>query len=354
MSSKYFQIYILTIAICLNFVTTKVLEKQAARGISNSARQPLDSTSFDYDYFSPQARQSQTPTQRPFINYWNNLVQNIRLPVPYIRWNMTNPLVNLFNAGATNVIDTPVGNYNKRNTKRKRNKKTRTQQDMLTKRTKKPKYTNSAYEGEDEQMYQTTSYNDYEVPYKTLYFYDARTGQYYKMQNLHTNNYLSAYNPAKQQPQQPYEFEEEEGTAEQPVRHEVAAQIEPPTAEASVESNNSDDEAMQETSEEETLPDSQEAKESEEVEVIPPDIEISDESKEEPTLGRQSDLIKQTKQHKVKNIEKLHNSLAAYMKDDHFNRMRQRANTKLSSGAKQNKEKSLPRKKFAYYILQPF
>ncbi|XP_053970019.1 uncharacterized protein LOC128871889 [Anastrepha ludens] len=357
------KIYFLVIAICLNYGASKILKKSPARSTSNADLQLLAGTAYDYDYFAPEARRapsryqkaSPTTTERPFIRYWNNFVRNIRLPVPSISWNMTNPLVNLFNAGATNVIDSPVGNYNRRRTKRKRSKSTR-------KQTKKRKHTPTIYEGEENDTYQTSGgYGGYEEPFtvkfdprKTLYFYDASTGQYYNIRKTQTQ-YLNIYAPNEQQQQQLDEVEEqEEEEVEEPdiQAESIAPQIEPPTMETGNESTEFSHEPMEQINEQPILSDSQEVQDSAEVEIIPPEVENIDESEEQTLVGQPFDDIQLSKQQNAKNVEMLRNSIGTYMSDDRLNRMRQRTSTKHKPKAVRSRVKSQPRTKLTYYVLQ--
>ncbi|XP_039947518.1 uncharacterized protein LOC120766214 [Bactrocera tryoni] len=345
---------LLVIAICLQFGIAKVLKpiKQQDIGAWNH---PVVGTAFDYDYApearrSPQRHQKSSPTttQRPFIRYWNNFIRNIRVPVPTISWNMTNPLVNLFNAGYTNVIDTPVGNYNNRNTKRKRRKKTHTHSDT------KHKYT-QAYD-DDEETYQSVSYNGYATPYthdfepqKAVYFYDPSTGQYYKMQTP----YVNSYTLSESQQQQLDDAEEEEEQMDESVEQEEpeAAQIEPPTTEAAVESGETENEETPQANEEEALSDAEEV--SGEVELIPADVENFDDSEEVQTPAKQLvEATKMIKSKNVKSVEELRNAISAYMLDDRFNRMRQQANTAERYKMLRNRVKPRPKQKFTHYLLQ--
>ncbi|XP_018802521.1 PREDICTED: uncharacterized protein LOC108977355 isoform X2 [Bactrocera latifrons] len=320
---------------------------------------PVVGTSFDYDYAaearrSPQRYQKSSPTttQRPFIRYWNNFIRNIRVPVPTISWNMTNPLVNLFNAGYTNVIDTPVGNYDHRNTKRKRSKKTH---DTKSKHSKKHKYTQA--HDDDGDTYQAVSYNGYAAPYthdydphKVVYFYDPSTGQYYKMQTPYGNSYTLS-EPQKQQLDDAEEEEEEQIDESVEQEEPEVAQIEPPTTEAAVESNETENEETPQAGDEEALSDAEEV--SGEVELIPADVENFDDSEEVQTPAKQ--LVAATKMNKpkhIKSVEELRNAISAYMLDDRFNRMRQQANTAQRYKMLRNIVKSQPKQKFTHYILR--
>ncbi|CAD6993830.1 unnamed protein product [Ceratitis capitata] len=340
---------------------------------SQSAAHSLIGTAFDYDYFAPEARrapsryQKSSPitTERPFIRYWNNFVRNIRVPVPSITWNMTNPLVNLFNAGVTNVIDTPVGNYNRGGSKRKRSKSTK------SKNSKKRKPIHTDYDVDEDETYQAVSYGGYGEPYaddydprKIMYFYDASTGQYYKMQTQYVNSYALAEQQLQQQQQQQQNDDDDEAELQEADEIEaieghvamVDAQIEPPTAESVNESNENENETAQHADEEEeALSDGEEGRDSGEVEIIPADMEIFDDSAEEQTTHKQQ-LVEQTKSNKskrVKIVEELRNSIGSYMRDDHFNRMRQRAKAKPIPQTLRSSLKARPRRKFTYYLLQP-
>ncbi|XP_054726739.1 uncharacterized protein LOC129236394 [Anastrepha obliqua] len=356
--------YFLVIAICLNYGASKILKKSPARSTSHVDLQLLAGTAYDYDYFVPEARRAPshyqkatlTTTERPFIRYWNNFVRNIRLPVPSISWNMTNPLVNLFNAGATNVIDSPVGNYNRRRTKGKRSKSTR-------KQTKKRKHTPTIYEGEENDAYQTAGgYGGYEEPFtvkfdprKTLYFYDPSTGQYYNIRKTQTQ-YLNIYAPTEQQQQQQLDDieEQEEEEVEEPDGQaaSITPQIEPPTMETSNESTESSHEPMEQINEQPILSDSQKVQDSAEVEIIPPEVENIDELEEQTLDGHPFDDIQLSKQQNVKNVEMLRNSIGTYMSDDRLNRMRQRTSIKHKPKTVRRRVKSQPTTKFTYYVLQ--
>lgn len=321
---------------------------------------PLIGTTFDYDYFVPEARRAPsryqkshpTTTERPFVRYWNNFIRNIRVPVPTITWNMTNPLVNLFNAGYTNVIDTPVGNYNHKNTKRKRSKNTRKHANTKAKHSKKHKHTH-AYD-DDEETYQADDYNGYAAPYtldlnpnKIAYYYDASTGQYYKLQTQYVNSYTSP----EQQEQQLDGVEEEQ--EEQIDEEAAAAQIEPPTTEAALDGNENENAHASQEGEDEGLTGPEAVKDSGEVEIIPADVENFDDSDEVQTPVDQ--LVEPTKMSKaknIKNVEELRNAISAYMLDDRFNRMRQQANTAERYKMLSNKVKPQPKQTFTHYILQ--
>nr|XP_036217145.1 uncharacterized protein LOC118680633 isoform X2 [Bactrocera oleae] len=356
-------LWLVVIGVCLNLGTAKVLKETMKKRNVGASKQHLIGTAFDYDYFAPKERRvahrhqnsNPTTTQRPFIRYWNNFIRNIRVPVPTISWNMTNPLVNLFNAGYTNVIDTPVANSNHQSKKRKRSKKIRKHSDTKTKHSKKQKHTD-AYDDVDE-TYHTVSYNGYATPYtldfdphKVIYYYDPSTGQYFKMQTPYVNSYTQ---PELQQQQSDDSDEEPEELIDESVEQEETetAQIEPPTMEAAAEISETENEEIPQAVEEEALSDVEEV--SGEVELIPADMENFDDSEEVQTPVKQlMEATKMSKPKNIKSVEELRNAINAYMLDDRFNKMRQQANTAQRYKMLRNRVKPHPKQTFTHYRLQ--
>ncbi|XP_067617555.1 uncharacterized protein [Eurosta solidaginis] len=222
-SSEY--TYILIYSFGLNFGSTKVQNLAAVR----EAR-----SSYVYAYLVPASRSAsqRATSERPLIRYWNNFVRNIRVPVPTITWNMTNPFKNLINAGVTNVIDTPVRDYDN-NIKRKKRKRSKNTRKHLATNTKnqQQKFTPSAYTGfnEEEPFHNALGYNSHQRnPVNTaIFFYDTQTGQYFKIQHppaaQYTNNYAYEENlqQKKQQESQHQDAIADELQVEEDVENEV-------------------------------------------------------------------------------------------------------------------------------------
>lgn len=190
--------------------------------IGGSLAKSLRPASFDYDFREVGSRKSSTnyrgksdtTTPRPlFQEYWQSFVRNIPT-LPPIRWNMTNSLSNLFNAGAQQIMETPVGMHYQMMDEAEPNRKRKSSKRKSS--TKKNKNRSRA------QSRDHNSYNDYPIPtyaqsggyqqielqsvgmdaQNIMHFYEPKTGQYFAMQmvsgppnyhhyNQNSNNYYN-------------------------------------------------------------------------------------------------------------------------------------------------------------------
>lgn len=139
-------------------------------------------------------------TDRPLQRYWNSLVRSVRVPVPRISWNMTNPLMNIFGTAST-VLETPVNTYDDFEDEslytKQTNKKTKKTNKRKTQRTRKKNSNKKsrrrpAYENDVENEAITSIYEAPVVyPPKYMYFYDKKTNRYFevKAQGIHGHDY---------------------------------------------------------------------------------------------------------------------------------------------------------------------
>lgn len=121
--------------------------------------------------------------------YWQNLMRNI----PPLRWNMTNSLGNLFNAGAQELIETPVGNYQEVNRKRKRKsskvRKSSAKKNKPRRRSHSRGHTNVYNYDQTHNPYNQLQLQSLGVDERNvMHFYEPKSGQYYALHLVSSPN----------------------------------------------------------------------------------------------------------------------------------------------------------------------
>lgn len=158
---------------------------------------------YDHEYrverrVAPRQRQrerSAPTTPRPLIQqYWHNLVRNIPT-LPPLRWNISNPLGNIFAAGAQQIIETPVA-LPQSTERPSRIRRVNRRRNTKTKKSKKILHS-------DRRGYYDGSYHTHQLQLQPLgvdtngvmHLYDPSTRQFYALQ---IESRLSYYNQHSQ------------------------------------------------------------------------------------------------------------------------------------------------------------
>ncbi|KAI8115323.1 hypothetical protein FF38_03800 [Lucilia cuprina] len=178
--------------------------------IGDTLAKSIRPTSYDYDYLVESRKapkrhrgKSVTTTPRPLLQqYWHSFVRNLPT-LPPISWNnITNPIGNLFNAGAQEIIETPVATHYTMEEQEgpNRRRRTKTSKRKSSKKSKNGKGLQSRnYYGYDEAYNNGYQYTQLQLQplgidhNRVMHFYDPASGQYYALQQEPQSAYYNQY-----------------------------------------------------------------------------------------------------------------------------------------------------------------
>ncbi|EDW83156.2 uncharacterized protein Dwil_GK22704, partial [Drosophila willistoni] len=284
-----------------------------------------------------------TTTERPFIRVWNSFVRSVQ-PNFSLR-NLTNPLVNLFNDGTANIIETPpvfVQSIDPEEQQQFQNVEVDRPQSSNKKKRKRRKQQKRRPVIDSEEFYDPYDY--YGAPpaqpsllpqAQPMFFFDTNSGSYYGVQRFRPEdfddqrNYYNQFYGSGLQSQsneengEEPEMEDEEPTPLAKLNTKKVTLLRPLTLLVQTTDDKNDVNAA----------------------AVEESASTEDNTTTEPSAGDSEDAEASYSSLS----ESMRNALGTYMRDDHLNRQRQRHEV---SAAAESSVSVTPRHRHGYFRLR--